>query len=473
MIWILLHYLIVAACVLRILLRPHRDPAARAAWVLTTLAVPLVGVLAYLLLGETSIGRRRLARLGQIEKMLPDAAHFPADAVAACASPRVDALFRVGASISGFAPCPGNVAELMADSDATIDAIVADIDAATDHVHLIFYIWVADGNGRKVAEALMRAARRGVTCRAMADDIGSRRLIRSPLWHEMQEAGVRLASAYRVGNPLLRIFNGRIDLRNHRKIVVVDGRTTYCGSQNCADPAFVQKAKYAPWVDIMLRIEGPVVQQAQRVFAADWMEAVDEDMSAFVGTEIAPIPGGWPAQVVATGPSVRTSAMPEMFTSLIYAAREELVVTTPYYVPTEAIQSAICAAANRGVRVTLVLPARNDSVFVGASARSYYAGLLASGVEIREYLPGLLHSKTLVVDGRIALIGSANLDRRSFDLNYENNILLVDEATCAAIRQRQDSYVSDAREVTSEEVASWSLIRRLGHNAAAMIGPIL
>ena len=136
MIWILLHYLIVAACVVRIVLRPHRDPAARAAWVLTTLAVPLVGVLAYLLLGETSIGRRRLARLGRIEKLLPDAAHFPADAIAACASPRIDALFRVGASISGFAPCPGNVAELMADSDATIDAIVADIDAAADHVHL-------------------------------------------------------------------------------------------------------------------------------------------------------------------------------------------------------------------------------------------------------------------------------------------------------------------------------------------------
>lgn len=473
MIWILLHYAIVLACVMRILLRPHRDPAARAAWVLTTLAVPVVGVLAYLLFGETSIGRRRIERLRRIEELLPDAARFPAEEAGAGASPRVDALFRVGASISGFEPCPGNSAELMADSDATVDAIVADIDAATDHVHLMFYIWVADTNGRKVAEALMRAARRGVACRAMADDIGSRRLIRSALWTEMKSAGVHLASAYRVGNPLLRIFDGRIDLRNHRKIVVIDGRVTYCGSQNCADPAFVQKAKYAPWVDIMLRIEGPVVQQAQRVFAADWMEAVDEDLSGVVATETAPIPNGWPAQVVATGPSVRASAMPEMFTSLIYAAREELVVTTPYYVPTEGIQSALCAAAYRGVKVTVVFPARNDSLFVGATSRSYYAGLLASGVEIREYMPGLLHSKTLVVDGEIALIGSANMDRRSFDLNYENNILLVDRQTCREIRQRQDSYMAETRVVTPEEVASWSLPRRLWQNAVAMIGPIL
>ncbi|MCT4372602.1 cardiolipin synthase [Yangia mangrovi] len=473
MIWIVLHYLIVGACVLRILLRQHRDPSARAAWVLITLAVPVVGVLAYLLFGETSIGRRRLARLRRIEEMLPDAARFAADARGLGRLPRADALFRVGESISGFEPCPGNVAELMADSDATVDAIVADIDAATEHVHLLFYIWVEDNNGSKVAAALMRAAQRGVMCRAMVDDIGSRRLIRSALWTTMKSAGVQLASAYQVGNPLLRIFNGRIDLRNHRKIVVIDGRVTYCGSQNCADPAFVQKAKYAPWVDIMLRIEGPVVQQAQRVFAADWMEAVDEDLSALVAPKIAPIPNGWPAQVVATGPSVRASAMPEMFTSLIYAARDELVLTTPYYVPTEAIQQALCAAAYRGVKVTVIFPARNDSIFVGATSRSYYAGLLASGVSVREYLPGLLHSKTLVVDGEIALIGSANLDRRSFDLNYENNILLVDRKTCESIRQRQDTYIKDARRVTPEEVAAWSLPQRLWQNAVAMVGPIL
>lgn len=468
MIWIVLGYLAVGLCLLRVLLRAHRDPAARAAWVATVVAVPGVGVVAYLLFGETNIGRRRLDRLRRIEKTLP----YP-PVPSPDLAPDLDPLFRVGRSISGFAPCTGNSARLMDDSPATIDALVADIDAAREHVHLLFYIWVNDHSGRKVAEALIRAAARGVTCRAMADDIGSRRMIRSPLWEQMRAAGVQVAAAYKVGNPLLRMFIGRIDLRNHRKIVVIDGHITYCGSQNCADPEFLQKAKYAPWVDVMMRFEGPVARQNQRVFAADWMENVDEDLSGLV-TDNPPQGGtGFAAQVVATGPSARASAMPEMFTSLIYAARDELFVTTPYYVPTDAIQSALCAAANRGVRVTIIFPARNDSIFVGAASRSYYPELIAAGVRVHEYEPGLLHAKTLTADGRFAFIGSANMDRRSFDLNYENNILLTDPDAIAALRKRQDSFLQASRPVTSGQVAEWSAARRIWQNAVSIIGPVL
>ena len=474
---LLLHILVVGAVFARILLRPHRQPASRVAWVAVVGTLPGIGVIAYLLLGETNIGRRNLKAMHQARAQLPTIPVAVADAAAhleAQLPSRYAPLFSVGYSISGFEPVAGNTVRLMADSNATIDHMVADIDTATDRVNVLFYIWLTDNNGRKMAGALKRAATRGVTCRAMVDGLGSRTLLKSALWREMGEAGVHTAVALRVSNPLLRPLQGRIDLRNHRKILVIDGRVTYCGSQNCADPEFLVKAKYAPWVDSVIRLEGPVVQQNERLFASDWMTYVGEDLQL---SSIEPMPtpaaGGIVAQVIASGPTLRNSAMPELFESLMYSAREELVISTPYYVPNESMQAALCAAAYRGVRTTFILPARNDSWAVAATARSYYAELLAAGVDIQEYVGGLLHSKTLTLDGEITLIGSANMDRRSFELNFENNILLYDAQLTTTVRQRQQTYIDSANAVTESAVANWSLSRRLWNNTIAMLGPVL
>jgi cardiolipin synthase len=177
--------------------------------------------------------------------------------------------------------------------------------------------------------------------------------------------------------------------------------------------------------------------------------------------------------VIGTGPTNRNSAMPEMFESLIYAARRELIISTPYYVPDESLQNALCASAYRGVETTIIFPARNDSWIVGGASRSYYAGLLRAGVTIHEYVGGLLHAKTLTLDGEVTLIGSANMDRRSFDLNYENNILLYDAGLTAEVRQRQRLYIAASRQVMPEHVAAWPLHRRLWNNTLATMGPIL
>jgi len=351
--------------------------------------------------------------------------------------------------------------------------MVADIDAARDHVHLLFYIWLPDNNGCKVSEALKAAAARGVTCRAMADDLGSRLMIHSAHWRAMQAAGVHLARALPIGNPLLRPLKGRIDLRNHRKIVVIDDHITYCGSQNCADPEFRIKAKYAPWVDAMMRFEGPIARQNQHLFAGDWMAHTGDDMDALLQKPIPPAPPGLPAQVIGTGPTVRYSAMPEMFESLIYSARRELIISTPYYVPDDPMQAALCASARRGVATTIIFPARNDSWIVAAASRSYFSDLLEAGVRIFEYQGGLLHTKSLTLDGEVTLIGSANMDRRSFDLNYENNILLYDPASTADVRRRQQRYIAQSVPVTAEAVAGWSRRRQLWNNAVAMLGPVL
>lgn len=476
MLLLLLHIATVVPCIGRILLRRHRQPESRIAWLVVVLSLPYAGVLAYLFFGETSIGRKRIGRLTQAFERLP-----PPERAPGWAAPENEAepperyrpLFNVGASISGYPMVGGNSARLMRDSDRAIDEMVADMDAAVDHVHLLFYIWLNDGNGTKVAEALKRAARRGVACRALIDDLGSRDMARSRQWKEIAESGVHATCALRIGNPLWRAFNGRIDLRNHRKLLVIDNRISYCGSQNCADPAFLPKAKYGPWVDVMMRFEGPVARQNQHLFASDWMESTGEDLSDLLRRPLAPSRRGFAAQVIGTGPTVRNSAMPEMFENLMYAARRELLVTTPYYVPNAGIQAALCAAANRGVDTSIILPARNDDFAVGAASRSYYEELLTAGVKIHEFQPGLLHAKSITLDGEITLIGSANLDRRSFDLNYENCILLYDAAVTAGMRARQMHYRANSRAITLDEVNAWSVSKRVWNNTLAILGPIL
>ncbi len=362
------------AFIVRVLLRTHRDPASRIAWIAVILALPVVGMAAYLLLGETNIGRDRVEHMKAILAARPDIASTPGfDAAAGRPDipERYLGLFKVGHSISGFEAVGGNQARLMADSNATIDAMVADIDKATRHVHVLFYIWMPDNNGRKFAEALCRAAARGVACRAMVDDLGSRLLINSDLWTAMEAAGVKLGRALRIGNQLLRVFAGKdrssqLHPQDPRSSTT---RSLYCGSQNCADPEFRTKAKFAPWVDAVMRFTGPIVRQNQYLFAADWMAYNNEDLRAVLLEPIEPPEPGFAAQVVASGPTGRYSAASEMFETLMYSARRELFITTPYYVPNDAMQAALCAAANRGVETTIIFPARNDDRAVQATSR--------------------------------------------------------------------------------------------------------
>ncbi|MCA3507551.1 MAG: cardiolipin synthase [Rhodobacter sp.] len=472
---IVIHILIQLGLLVRVLLRPNRDPASRIAWAVVVLALPVAGILSYLLLGETNVGKRRRQRLQQVLAGLPDVTAVAG--MEAAVRPAIpdhrQCLFDVGRSISGYGPLGGNQGTLMDNTNLAIDRMVEDIDAATHHVHILFYIWLPDRNGTKVADAVMRAAARGVTCRVMVDDLGSRRLIRSDLWARMGQAGAKLGRTLQIGNPLLRVITGRIDLRNHRKITVIDNRITYCGSQNCADPEFLVKAKYAPWVDVMIRFTGPVVRQNQHLFATDWMTESAEDIGHLL-TEPLPAPEpGFAAQVIASGPTAYPAAAPEMFASLMFNARRELIVTTPYFVPVDSLQAALRAAANRGVDTTVIFPAHNDAFAVKAASQSYYEDLLRAGVRIFEYQPGLLHAKTVTVDGEVTLIGSANMDRRSFDLNYENNILFCDAAMTKAVRDRQVSYLADSRQITQQMVLNWSWRTRLWNNALAVVGPVL
>ncbi|MBW8823153.1 MAG: hypothetical protein JF567_02765 [Xanthomonadales bacterium] len=268
----------------------------------------------------------------------------------------------------------------------------------------------------------------------------------------------------------------RADLRDHRKIVVIDNCIAYCGSQNCADPEFRIKPEFAPWIDLLLRCEGPIVRQQQSLFLSGWIaEAGESGLEGLPAAE--PMPANFPGNVVAqafeTGPITRHNAMSDMFVACMYAARRELLITTPYFMPDEAILRALCAAPRRGVKASIVFPARNDSWLVGNACRSTYAELLACGVAVHEYPLGLLHSKSLTIDGQLALVGSANMDRRSLELNFENNMLVADAGVVAAIHARQSGYLSASRPVMLDEVRAWTFHQRLVQNTIAMMAPVL
>ena len=421
--------------VLRAITRPDRTPASRVAWIAVIMCLPVIGVVAYLFLGETSIGRERARRLRDAESRLAT----PSGAGAEPGDPVATTVSDLCRSINGFGPTPGNRIVLLGDlgaspteptrdCDAAIKGLIEAFDAATEHIHLSFYIWLDDENGGRVADAISAAARRGVACRVMVDALGSRDFIRGPRWRQLREAGVHLLAALEDIPRLGRFAVGRVDLRNHRKLVVIDNRIAFCGSQNCADPQFRVKAKYAPWIDILLRCEGPVVRQAQHLFLATWIAETGEDLYGLPAA--APEPEqhheGVVAQMFGTGPTTPGNTMSDSFVSALYAAEHELIITTPYFVPDEALLRALCAAPRRGVTTTLIVPARNDSPLVAAASRSAYPDLLACGVRLFEYPLGLLHTKSITLDARIALVGSANMDRRSLELNFENNLLVLD-----------------------------------------------
>lgn len=392
-IFIALHFILVVSLTLRVLWRYDLTPSARLAWFIIMLILPYVGVVAYWLFGEANLGYDADSERQKIFQRLHR--DFPAvrgdnAMLAADVQQHYAPIFAYAASVNGFQATKNPVVTLLPDADATLKSMLKDIDNASESVHILYYIWLSDNTGTAIADAVTRAAQRGVACRVMVDGLGSRRLIKkSALWRQMQAAGVQTEIVLPFHRLLKTLLFSRLDLRNHRKITVIDGTITYCGSQNCADPAFLVKAKYAPWVDIMLRLEGDIVAQNQLLFASDWLvQRPDTPLDVFRCPPDAKDDNSddntnenahknlnkntTTAQVFGDGPSECRAATPQLFTTLIAQARQTLTLSTPYFIPDYSLLNALCAAAYRGVAVTLIFPKRNDSWIVAAASRSYY-----------------------------------------------------------------------------------------------------
>ncbi|KEO60498.1 cardiolipin synthase [Thioclava indica] len=463
-----LHLLAQLGAAIRVLARPDKPPAVRAGWLVLIFSVPVAGVILYLLVGETRLNFRIARRQRKTLDALPPPREIPFEVVPEAWRPA----FARAASVNGYAISRATQPRLLVPAETQIDALLADIEAARDSVHIISYIWLDDPVGRALAQALTRAAKRGIKVCVLVDGLGARKFIRTPVWAAMRAAGVQTGVAFPFHWPLFKLATSRIDLRNHRKLAVIDARVAYIGSRNIAAPEFEIKARFAPWTDTMLRLEGPVVAQHAHIFASDWMTHTGHALPPETAPA-PPDPPGAPAICFASGPMLDTRAIPDVFGAAIGAANTSLTLSTPYFVPGEGLDAALRAAARRGVHVRLIVPRRNDSRFVGFASRSYYPALIAAGVEIFEHGPGILHAKTLLADDHALILGSANLDRRSYELNYEACILMSDPELARDLAAAQETWIGQSIHVDRQSLAGWSVLRRLMNNLISILAPVL
>lgn len=476
---IIVHALVIVGVSLRVIMqRPATGVAL--AWLLLTAAIPLLGGVMYLLIGERRISR---GRSRGIESLRTDFRQIAEAAVRdgitnvdwSAHPPAARSLATLGRTLLGSPAVCGSSYHLLSDTKEILAAIARDVEAANKSVLMEFYIWHEGGLADEVVEALIRAARRGVRCLLLVDALGARPWWRGSQPGRLRQAGVEVRPALRVG--VFRSLLGRTDLRLHRKIVVVDGAIAWTGSMNLVDPRFFkQDAGVGEWVDAMARLEGAVVAPLAATLLGDWILESGDPLRELIdqlGLRLIEPAGPADMQVVASGPGESGDGLLQMILGLINAASRELVLTTPYLVPDDSLLRALRGAAARGVTVRLVVPERVDSLLTRYASRSYYDDLLAVGVEIYLYRGGLLHTKSIAVDGAISMFGTVNLDMRSIWLNYEVTLLVYDGGFATTLRALQQTYMDDSDRL---DAASWSrraYRSRVMENTMRLVSPLL
>ncbi len=451
----------------------RHPPRSAMLWLLVIYFLPWPGVLLYLLIGENRLPHRRLVKRQALQKKLDELQkrHVPSlPSARAVLNQDFLPAVKLAETLGKMPIMFGNRVQLLSHSHDVIDKLVMDIDVANRHVHLLFYIFEMDQTGARVCAALERAAARGVQCRLLVDDQGSRRFLRHHA-DKLRSKGVEVFAALPVN--LLRAAVARIDLRNHRKIAVIDSRVGYAGSQNIVDPGYGRKG--LQWFDLMVRLTGPVVLELQAVFIGDWYAESDQllesdDIFPLVEN---PMGEGAPVQVLPSGPLEVAESYQRLTVAAIYSARRHVSITTPYFVPDEVFLVALETAALKGVVVELIIPQRSDQRVVGYAARGYLERLLKVGVIIHFYLKGVLHTKCMTIDDSLAFVGSSNFDIRSFALNFEVNLIFYQPEFAAKLYQQQQSYKADSKLVTLQQWLQRPWYKRVIQNVTRLLSPLL
>ena len=434
-----------------LLAQRNKSPNATLAWLWAILLFPIFGGLAYFFMGSERVYRRRLRLVHEFEKRSgPHGEATPCQYLS-----QVPELQR----INGFAPTSGNDARLLVDGTAFFPALLETIREARHHLHLEFYIWSTDQTGRTVRDALIAAAQRGVEVRVLVDEMGSLRTMRG-FFRRLERAGGQF-SWFHTFSPL----RGRLhlNLRNHRKLVIADGRIALTGGMNIADDYWHGRSgKEPPCRDVHLRVTGPVVTQLAEVFAQDWYFAKSEallDPDLYYPT--AATTGSVEMQVVPGGPDNDVDEIQLTVLAMLHRTQKRLRLMTPYFVPEDAVLSALQLAAMRGIEIELMVPAQSDHFYLTHVTRSYYGNLLPHGIRIFEYQPSLLHAKVGIIDDHSSMCGSANLDVRSLRINFELNVACHSPALAAELHALFEENLAHCREITAASHAARPFAHRL------------
>lgn len=447
---------IVLGSIATVMVSANRRPSAAIAWVLAIIFIPYLGTVAFLLLGRGKLPKARRDKQRTVNDMM--LARTPglsavshSDEWPAWLRSAVELNLRLGA----LPMVGGNRAELLEEYVGSFDRMIADIDRAESYVHVEFYILTLDKTTAPFFDAMGRAQERGVAVRVLFDHLAA---VRDPQYGAMKSAFDRMGIEWHAMLPL-RPLKGqwqRPDLRNHRKLLVVDGRVGYTGSQNLIDASYNKKRNIQrglQWHELMVRLEGPVVRELDTVFVTDWFSESEvllplDTTPVILGSE----PELVDAQVLPSGPSFDNDNNLKLYTTLIYKAEHRVSITSPYFVPDEAIQLAIITAASRGLSVELFVSEVGDQAMVYHAQRSYYEVLLRAGVRIYLYrAPQVLHSKHFTIDDDVAVIGSSNMDIRSFSLNMEVSVLIQGRSVVDRMRAVEDNYRAASKELLLED----------------------
>ncbi|MEW6777084.1 MAG: cardiolipin synthase [Bdellovibrionota bacterium] len=463
-------YVLSAAYVPRVLLR-RREPSATLAWLFAIIVFPYVGVLLYIVFGNNRVHSRREAKrrsdteLGRSIERLRER-FFDS-------FPDVEpSLFAAAKNLGLPPPAAGNRVMVYTDGPSAFEALLARIESARHHAHLEFFLFRQDETGRCLLETLCAAARRGVEIRLLVDAVGLfMGQTKESFFDPLRKAGGQMVRFLPVG--LVRGWSF-FNLRNHRKLTVVDGRLAFTGGMNVGDEYSGLSPKDGPaWRDILLEVEGPAAALVQEVFAADWYFATGEGLAAKSYFPPAAPAGQDVVQVVASGPDESLGRLHLLTLALLAGAQKSISIATPYFVPDPALAAALATAALRGIDVRLLVPRRSNHLLAEWAGRSYYEELLEAGVQIQEFLGGMLHAKAVVVDGNIASVGSANMDVRSFRLNFELNLIVHGAAFAGQIEKtlREDTKASER--LTLERFSQRPLLSRYFETGARILSPVL
>lgn len=434
----------------------NRKPTAGMAWLLVIFLQPTIGWLVFLVFGSTKLPKNRRDAQETLEGLIAITMQQVAKANTGLASeiavtpPRkYQEVSALATHLTNLPLFGGNDISVIHNYNAIIASITADINAATSFVHIEYYILALDEATEPFFDAISAARQRGVTVRVLYDAFGSRKFPRrKEMLKRLRSEGVMIQAMLPI--TLVGQNATRPDLRNHRKLVVVDGTTGYTGSFNMIERAYHRRDRIV-YDELVIRMEGPVVAQLEAVFVTDWNAEtgeIVEDALALIEQNLR-IRGTASAQIIPSGPGYEYENNLKVFTSALYAATRSITIVNPYFVPDDSLSLALVSAAQRGVEVTLVNSEAIDQAMVAHAQHSYYEEMLKAGVKIRLYkAPTLLHSKYMLIDDDVALIGSSNMDIRSFQLNHELTVTVFDAAIIADLHRVTAGYIKRTRQVS-------------------------
>lgn len=454
------------------ILHIKRETMSAIAWCLTVILLPFVGFLLFYLFGYQTIHGPVRKKKKKNKKYKRIVGNPPALARASReVTEKWDVVARMAHNnADGFPVTDGNRVTLYHDGGPAFDAMIAAIHGAKHHVHLEFFIFRPDDTGRRFVDALRAARARNVTVRFAYDSVGSF-TFSTGQFRELKAAGAKVAAFLPLFNPLYRL---RVNLRNHRKILIVDGRVGFAGGLNIGGEYLGLHPKFGRWRDTHFRVEGPAVESMQQVFLEDWHYAASEVVD---GPDYYPawpqLPGSSLVQVVSSGPDADFKAVRETYFAAITKAKDRLWIASPYFVPDAGIRDALALAARSGVDVRLLGLFRPDKWLPFLAARFYWTDMLAAGVKVYQYAPGMMHSKYMLVDGEWVSVGSANLDNRSLFLNYELNCMLYDGPLVAELEAEFLKDLEVSVRLDKDVFGSRPWAGRLAENAARLFSPIL